>query len=213
MGSLYKHDVCKPDYVDHGMDKIEDPRLKSMILSSLTNTDSRWIIAYTRYTRFLHTIYGWLLMNATHPKPPRQRPTRVFEVPDDMKIRILEGLQSWSHTPIRWRSTDWIRRCSACDSDTKYVFCWTPREPDSHGYHLDRCHCHHRRSISVWRHSDEVSSQDRMPRSNGVVKSLASYKTFSTIKDSEADIEELPIIQTSSGSFSKMPRHQCNDIV
>jgi hypothetical protein len=59
MGSLYKHDVCKPDYVDHGMDKIEDPRLKSMILSSLTNTDSRWIIAYTRYTRFLHTIYGW----------------------------------------------------------------------------------------------------------------------------------------------------------
>jgi hypothetical protein len=64
MGSLYKHDVCKPDYVDHGMDKIEDPRLKSMILSSLTNTDSRWIIAYTRYTRFLHTIYGWLLMNA-----------------------------------------------------------------------------------------------------------------------------------------------------
>jgi hypothetical protein len=36
MGSLYKHDVCKPDYVDHGMDKIEDPRLKSMILSSLT---------------------------------------------------------------------------------------------------------------------------------------------------------------------------------
>jgi hypothetical protein len=27
--------------------------------------------------------------------------------------------------PIRWRSTDWIRRCSACDSDTKYVFCWT----------------------------------------------------------------------------------------
>jgi hypothetical protein len=39
--------------------------------------------------------------------------------------------------------------------------------------------------------SDEVSSQDRMPRSNGVVKSLASYKTFSDeIKDSEADIEE-----------------------
>jgi hypothetical protein len=30
-----------------------------------------------------------------------------------------------------------------------------------------------------------------MPRSNGVVKSLASYKTFSDeIKDSEADIEE-----------------------
>jgi hypothetical protein len=25
MGSLYKHDVCKPDYVDHGMDKMKIP--------------------------------------------------------------------------------------------------------------------------------------------------------------------------------------------
>jgi hypothetical protein len=62
MGSLYKHDVCKPDYVDHGMDKIEDPRLKSMILSSLTNTDSRWIIAYTPDFSTLST--AGLLMNA-----------------------------------------------------------------------------------------------------------------------------------------------------
>jgi hypothetical protein len=57
--------------------------------------------------------------------------------------------------------------------------------------------------------------KDRMPRSNGVVKKFGKLQNLSDeIKDSEADIEEATYrLQTSSGSFSKMPRHQCNDIV
>jgi hypothetical protein len=125
MGSLYKHDVCKPDYVDHGMDKLKIPVWNRWFSPSLTNTDSRWIIAYTRYTRFLHTIYGWGYWWMLTPPGTRQRPTRVFEVPTTWRYVYWKGLRSWSHTSIRWRSTDWIRRCSACDSDTKYVFCWT----------------------------------------------------------------------------------------
>jgi hypothetical protein len=77
------------DYVDHGMDKIEDPRLKSMILSSLTNTDSRWIIAYKIHQIFTITI--WLLMNACTAGNLPDRDLHEFsKFPDDMKIRILE---------------------------------------------------------------------------------------------------------------------------
>jgi hypothetical protein len=44
-------------------------------------------------------------------------------------------------------------------------------------------------------------------------KKFGKLQNLFEIKDSEADIEELPIITDVQRLISKMPRHQCNDIV
>jgi hypothetical protein len=203
---LYKHDVCKPDYVDHGMDKIEDPRLKSMILSPLTNTDSRWIIAYTRYTRCSpHYLRLGILMNAyTAGNLPDRDLHEFSKFPDDMKIRILERLT----VMVSYLYSMKIYRLDRMMLWQRYEICilLDSKESGSHGRHLDRqpkaliIEEVYRSGVTAMK----CHLKDRMPRSNGVVKNSASYKTFSDeIKDSEAGAEGYLSIQTSSGSFSR----------
>jgi hypothetical protein len=127
-----------------------------------------------------------------HRREPDRDLHEFSKFPTTWRYVYWKGLRSWSHTSIRWRSTDWIRRCSACDSDTKYVFCWTRKSLT----HTDIISTDSQKLCiieEVYRSGVTAMKchlKDRMPRS-GVVKSLASYKTFSDeIKDSEVDDEE-----------------------
>jgi hypothetical protein len=89
---LYKHDVCKPDYVDHGMDKIEDPRLKSMILSLAYKYGLKMDYRVHKIHQISpHYLRLGLLMNAyTAGNLPDRDLHEFSKFPDDMKIRILE---------------------------------------------------------------------------------------------------------------------------
>jgi hypothetical protein len=133
--------------------------------------------------------------------------------PDDMKMYIGKA---YSHglIPIDEDLPTGSDDDAACDSDTKYVFCWTKSLT-----YTDIISTDSQKAViieEVYRSGREAMKcqRDRMPRSNGVVKKFGKLqKTFQTRLRIQRLILGYLSLQTSSGSFSKMPRHQCNDIV